>query len=263
MFVMYILEYIKKNKLRVIIGLIILGVVYGAYKLSSFIFGFGLSFPPNKCDLVTGHEVRGDLILDKRSLCFYDLALEKQNPRLCRFVKHNSEGCLREIALMTGDVSVCNDIKSDYNRENCIYLFAGEEAESDINKALAICGNNDICRNKSIKDYQKANSIEGEVLVYRCLNYQVGDMVTELLCKLNTNYLVNWQGHHDLFYMYGEDYPMMGRKLCEMVASLNSSESEVSWCYQRVEGHTKEMSRVGSDFYKFLQENPGGLGEPK
>lgn len=257
------LYYVKHNKLKIIFGLFLLGVIYGIYKITSFFFGFGISFPPNKCDLVTGYELRSELMHSKRYLCLYNLAIEKQGPLICKNLSYGSDGCLREVAQLRNEVSICVGIKSNYDRGNCIYSFAERVIKSDINQALAICSKNELCRNKVIRKYQEINSIEGKTLVYRCLNYQVGDTITELLCKLNISYLINWQGHLELFYMYGKNYPSKGKKLCEIVDSLIDNQSEISWCYERVEGHIQEMSRVGSDFYKFLQENPNGLGEPK
>lgn len=261
---MSIFKNVKHKKLKIIFGLFLLGVIYLIYKITSFLFGFGISFPPNKCDLLTGYELRGDLLFDKRSLCLFNLALEKRDPMICKYVKHNPTGCIREVALRRNDLSICYEINGDYDRQDCLHIFAEKYSGVDINKAMDICGEkNTSCQNRVIKEYQEANSIEGQKLVFRCLNYRQGDNITRLLCKLNTNYLVNWQGHHELFYMYGKSYPPMGNKLCEVVSSLTDNQGEINWCYQTVKSSTKEMSRVESAFYKFLQENPNGLGVPK
>lgn len=230
-------------------------------------FGYGDRWPPDNCDLVYGDYLQGDQILNKHNTCLYDLAIKKQDSDICKksikYGPNSSDNCLNEVALLKNDYAICNEIESTYRKEDCLISLAKKIAEADIGGALQICGSEENrCHGETLKYFQEVNVIQGKKLVYRCLNYHEGDTITELLCKLNSSYLVGWKGHHDLFYMYGNGYPSMGNKFCGVVASIGVSEKSVERCYERVEGHTQEMSRVGSTFYEFLQDNPSGLGEP-
>jgi hypothetical protein len=260
---MSVSQRLNRKRPKIIFGLIIIGIIFVLYKVTSFIFGFGLSFPPNRCDLLFGHELSGDILFSKRHLCLRSLAIEKQSSFMCKNLSSGSSNCLNEVAMLRNDVTICREIPTNYYKERCIYTFASKVVKNDINQALEICKDNKYCRFEIIKNYQETNSIEGKTLVYRCLNYREGDVITQMLCSINIDYLVNWQGHHELFYMYGKNYPPNGNKLCGVVSTLSDSKQTIDFCFERVRGHSQEMSRVGSDFYKFLQENPYGLGEPK
>lgn len=261
---MQVTGYVMQKKYKILLGIFILGVGLGLYKLTAFLFGFGISLPPNRCDLVSGYELRGDLLVKKRDICLNDLAMEENDARICKFMLSGGDGCLREIAIRKDDPEVCRNISEEFTRDDCLYLFAQKFADNEVDKALTICGKNPYsCQNKVIKQYQQANEIIGKKLVLRCLNYTKEDKVTELLCKLNTGYFINWEGHEDLIQMYGGNYPLMGKRLCEKVRMLEKNEESSGFCFQTVNNFIKEMNRVESSTYEFLQNHPKGLGEPK
>jgi hypothetical protein len=147
-------------------------------------------------------------------------------------------------------------------------------AKDEIYKAMAECKKYKIdyeekeCVGKVLDIYKTANNIKGQKFTYLCLNYKPGDDIVKQLCKRELDYLYNWTGHEDLVYMYGKQrYPEKAHLLCNQVIILLEGDKKIqdeinNFCLERIEGHIKEMDRVGSSLYKFIQEHPDGTGEP-
>lgn len=106
------------RKSTLILSIVLLLVFIGAYKLIGFLFGVGVSFPPNACDLKTGQELRGDLMFSSRDLCLQKLAEDTLNPQICKNISWGSSSCLRSLAIKTRKPNLCLEVPKSSSRDH-------------------------------------------------------------------------------------------------------------------------------------------------
>ena len=132
----------SKNK-KITVAILIILVTGGIFQLSKFLFGFGISFPPNTCDLKIGYEFYPgsfDLLVGSRDLCLFNKGLENQSVHICNQISADSEHfeCIRTVAAEKNDYKICDNTRRgnihSYSKENCI-------------KEVAVKNNNgELCR---------------------------------------------------------------------------------------------------------------------
>jgi hypothetical protein len=115
-----------------VILLLVVLLAIGAFKFVGSLFGVGISFPPNACDLKFGYEFVGDLGYSSRDLCLHKLAEEKMDPQICKGISYGSKTCLTILAISMENPALCAKIpKSNtrryrYDRDYCFLDYVKE-----------------------------------------------------------------------------------------------------------------------------------------
>jgi len=129
-------------KKKYIILSIIVIVIFGVLRFVASLFGVGISFPPNVCDLKSGYALYGDQIFPIRDRCLLDLARREQNVNICNNLdKYLRNACIQDIAVYAKkDPSLCKRM-AGYDKAVCIEQIA------------EITKNKDLCYELRDEDY--------------------------------------------------------------------------------------------------------------
>jgi len=105
---------------KIILVVFIAIVVVLATKFLGFLFGIGISIPPNYCDLKFGYELHGDVLYSSRDLCLFQKGKKSESVRICNEIKTYflHRDCITAIAVMKNNYHTCNQVRKnkDYGR---------------------------------------------------------------------------------------------------------------------------------------------------
>ena len=102
-------------------GVLLLCLVVGI-KVAGLLFGFGISFPPNACDLKVGYELHGDLVHSSRDLCLLKKGIQSKDINICNEIltHYQHTKCVTTIAADLGDYVLCEQTRNnrDFKRSD-------------------------------------------------------------------------------------------------------------------------------------------------
>lgn len=109
------------SKKRHIVAVIVIAILLVfTIKILGFLFGIGISIPPNSCDLKFGYELHGDVLYYSRDLCLLQKGKELGSVRICNEIKSYFEhtSCVTAVAVKKNNYQICDNVREnkDYGR---------------------------------------------------------------------------------------------------------------------------------------------------
>jgi len=99
------------------VAIIIVIILFLSIKFVGFLFGIGISIPPNICDMKIGYELHGDVFYSSRDLCLLELGKTEVSAQICNeigtYFLHRD--CITAIAIQKNDTTICEYVRKNYD----------------------------------------------------------------------------------------------------------------------------------------------------